>query len=157
VTFFGPAFTDAVVAEVAALLDAGPLGHEALRPPGNEVAVFGAHLTGQPLNHQLAGGRLVGSISTSAGYRLYALSTTPPEPGLVAVGHGGQSIEGELWSLPPTGLAALLVALPRPMALGPVHLQDGRTVVGFACQPDALDGAEDITSWRSWPAYLARR
>jgi allophanate hydrolase len=41
------------------------------------------------------------------------------------------------------------------MALGPVVLEDGATVVGFLCEPVAADGAEDITGYGSWPAYLA--
>jgi allophanate hydrolase len=41
------------------------------------------------------------------------------------------------------------------MALGPVALSDGRTVTGFLCEPAALTGARDITSFGGWRAYLA--
>ncbi len=48
------------------------------------IAVVGAHLAGQPLNHQLTGrgGRLVEATRTSADYRLHRLpGTVPPKPG----------------------------------------------------------------------------
>jgi allophanate hydrolase len=40
------------------------------------------------------------------------------------------------------------------MTLGAVTLADGRTVVGFGCEPAALPGSPDITAFGSWPAYL---
>ena len=51
-----------------------------------EIVVVGAHLTGMPLNHELAGagGRLVKTCRTAGDYRLFALpNTTPPKPGLM--------------------------------------------------------------------------
>ncbi|NYF10876.1 allophanate hydrolase [Leifsonia sp. AK011] len=127
--------------------------------PGIDVAVFGAHLTGQPLNGQLTdlGARFVTSIETAASYTLHALDTTPPKPGLVFVDEGGSSIGGELWRMSPAALGTFLADLPSPMTLGRVELSDGRQVVGFGCTPAALAGALDITAHGSWPAYLASR
>jgi len=73
----------------------------------------------------------------------------------VRVGREGGAIAGELWRLPPAGLAGLLAALPAPMALGRVRLADGSEPVGFLCEPAALDGAPDITAHGGWAAYLA--
>jgi allophanate hydrolase len=70
---------------------------------------------------------------------------------------GGASIEGELWALPPAGVASLLAELPAPMAFGRVTLEDGREVIGFLCEPAALADAEEITEHRGWLAYLAAR
>jgi allophanate hydrolase len=64
-------------------------------------------------------------------------------------------VTGELWQLPPAGLAALLSALPRPMALGPVDLDDGTTRPGFLCQLGTDERATDITRHGGWRAYLA--
>ena len=68
-----------------------------------DLAVVGAHLTGEPLNHQLLelGAALVTATHTAGCYRLHALAgTTPPKPGLVRVGQGeGGSIEVEVWRL----------------------------------------------------------
>ncbi|WP_425826760.1 allophanate hydrolase [Streptomyces fractus] len=146
VMLIGPAFTDERLARIAALLTAPPL----------RLAVVGAHLSGQPLNGQLLalGGRLVRTTTTAPTYRLYALNTAPPKPGLVRTGEGVSAIEAEVWQLPAEGLGAFLAALPRPMALGNVELADGTHVTGFLCEPEALDGAREITSHGSWRAYL---
>ncbi|PJN09537.1 allophanate hydrolase [Streptomyces sp. CB01635] len=153
VMLIGPAFTDERLVRIAGLLTSPPL----------RLAVIGAHLSGQPLNGQLlaAGGRLVHTTTTAPAYRLYALNTMPPKPGLVRVGDGegggkgGGTIEAEVWQLPAEGLGTLLAALPRPMALGSVELADGSFVTGFLCEPQAVDGAHEITSYGSWRAYLA--
>jgi len=155
VTVFARAFADRVAADVARLLVRAPLAPPA-GPPAIELAVVGAHLSGQPLNCELTsrGGRLVRPVRTAATYRLHRLATDPPKPGLVRVEQGGASVDGELWALPPAGLAALLAALPAPMALGRVRLDDGSEPIGFLCEPGAAAGAEDITAHGSWPAYL---
>ncbi|MFD0733285.1 allophanate hydrolase [Planotetraspora mira] len=121
------------------------------------LAVVGAHLTGQPLNHQLTGrgADLVATTTTASAYRLYALPTTPPKPGLVRTAEGGAPIEVEVWELPPDGLGSLLAEVPRPLALGQVELADGSTVTGFVCTPEGLAGATDITVHGGWRAYLA--
>jgi allophanate hydrolase len=122
-----------------------------------ELIVIGAHRSGQPLNRELTsrGARRLGVVLTAPSYRLHALATKPPKPGLVRVDGGGVAIEGELWALPPAGLASLLATLPAPMALGPVVLAGGKPVVGFLCEPLALEGAPDISAYGSWPDYLA--
>ncbi len=149
------AFEDQVALDLAArFLDVEPW--ELDPQAGIELAVFGAHLTGQPLNSQLTalGARFVGAVDTDRNYRLYALDTRPPKPGLVYVDEGGRSIRGELWSLSPGALGRFLAELPSPMTLGRVRLGDGREVVGFGCTPAALSGALEITEHDSWPAYL---
>ncbi|MEU4095210.1 allophanate hydrolase [Streptomyces sp. NPDC026673] len=127
--------------------------------PTVSFAVVGAHLSGQPLNGELLslGGHLLRPTRTAPEYRLYALPTTPPKPGLVRVPEegGGAAVEAEVWELPAEGLGRLLAALPRPMALGAVRLADGTTVPGFLCEPAALAGARDITEHGGWRAYLA--
>lgn len=150
VMLIGPAHTDERLARIAGLLR-----------PGTRLAVVGAHLTGQPLNPQLLalGARLEETTTTAPAYRLHALRTTPPKPGLVRVGEGdapGAAIETEVWRLPAEGLGALLAALPRPMTLGAVELADGTRVPGFLCEPSALAHTEDITSYGGWRRYLTR-
>lgn len=146
VMLIGPAFTDERLALIARTLTA----------PTTRIAVVGAHLSGQPLNGQLLslGARLERTTRTAPVYRLHALSTEPPKPGLVHVGEGGAAIEAEVWRLPAEGLGRLLAALPRPMALGRVELADGDEAPGFLCEPGALDGARDITEHGGWRAYL---
>jgi allophanate hydrolase len=143
----GPAGSDGRLAEIAALPDEVAV----------ELLVVGAHLDGQPLNHELlaVGGVLAGPAATAPGYRLYALGTTPPKPGLVR-GEGGASIAGETWRLPAAGFARFMAGLAAPMAIGRVRLDDGREVLGFVCEPAALAGATDITGYGGWRAWLAR-
>lgn len=143
----GPAFSDGALAELAERFANGPL----------DIFVAGAHLTGQPLNRQLvlAGGTLVGPLATAPVYRLHALDTVPPKPGLVRVPDGGASILGEVWRLPAAGFGSFVAALPAPMAIGKVELDDGRSVSGFLVEPAALDAAHDITGFGGWRSYLA--
>ncbi|MFF1441721.1 allophanate hydrolase [Streptomyces sp. NPDC058295] len=147
VMLVGPAFTDDRLARIADLLR-----------PEVYVAVAGAHLTGQPLNPQLLslGAVLDRTTTTSPVYRLHALRTAPPKPGLVHVGEGGAAIEVEVWRLPAEGLGNLLAALPRPMTLGSVELTDVTRAPGFLCEPGALGDAADITAYGGWRAYLDR-
>ncbi|WP_235038205.1 allophanate hydrolase [Microbacterium sp. 18062] len=160
VSFIVRPFEDQVAMDLAArFLDREPVSMDAEQADGIELAVFGAHLPGQPLHHQLqeAGARFVSAVQTAQAYRLYALSTTPAKPGLVRMDDGGQRVEGELWRLSPGALGEFLAQLPPPMTLGTVALAGGRQVVGFGCEPGALSGAEDITAFGGWRAYLARR
>jgi allophanate hydrolase len=124
-----------------------------------QVAVVGAHLTGQPLNWQLTerGGRLVKSCRTAAGYRLFALpETTPPKPGLMwDAGSGGTGIDIEVWSVPEDRFGSFVAAVPPPLAIGTLRLDSGELVKGFVCEPRALDGALEITHYGGWRAYLA--
>jgi allophanate hydrolase len=108
------AFADRVAGDIAGLL-AGQTGPRGVGPTGIGLVVVGAHLSGQPLNHQLTsrGGRLIAPVRTSPEYALYLLDTEPPKPGLVRVAAAGESIEAELWELPPAGLASFLDELAR--------------------------------------------
>ncbi|NNN32902.1 allophanate hydrolase [Streptomyces sp. S3(2020)] len=146
VMLIGPAHTDERLARIAALLQ-----------PETRLAVVGAHLSGQPLNPQLLalGARLDRTTTTAPVYRLHALRTDPPKPGLVHIGEGGAQIEAEVWRLPAEGLGRLLSTLPRPMTLGSVELSDGIQVPGFLCEPSALENAEDITSYGGWRSYVS--
>lgn len=153
-TLIGPAWTDEWLAELAAEF----IG-EAFQPEcsGVQLAVVGAHLSGLPLNYQLRdlGARWVESTRTAASYRLYALpNTQPPKPGLVR-GAGGSSIELEVWELTLEAFGYFVEAVPAPLAIGNVELESGKWVKGFVCEPRALEGATDITSFGGWRAYLA--
>ena len=169
VSLIGPAWSDRVQADLARRMEhaddaEAPASDDTwARPafPSVRLAVAGAHLSGQPLNRQLTdrGARLVTTTTTAPAYRLYALATEPPKPGLVRVGDGasGAAIEVEVWELPPAGFATFVAALPHPMSIGPVTLADGSEVPGFGCEPAALDGAHDITGSGGWRAHLSGR
>jgi allophanate hydrolase len=124
------------------------------------LVVVGAHLSGQPLNWQLTdrGGTLVRTTTTAAVYRLHALATDPPKPGLVRVAaDAGGAIEVEVWDLAPDAFASFVDAVPAPLCIGRLVLDEGSDAAGFLCEPIALDGAPDITAFGGWRAYLAAR
>lgn len=150
-----PAFADARAADLAGRLGAQPSAGVAAGQ-GLDLVVVGAHLSGQPLNPQLtsAGAVLVGPVTTAPDYRLFALNTEPPKPGLLRVATRGAAVTGELWRLPFAALGPFLAALPQPMALGQVRLADGSLHTGFLCEAVAVESARDITAYGSWPAYL---
>ncbi|ABM35361.1 allophanate hydrolase [Polaromonas naphthalenivorans] len=142
----------------------GATGHAAVPfeaaaavPSGQvQVAVCGAHLQGQPLNHQLTsrGARLVQRTTTAPEYRLYALPDGR-RPGLVRVAEGGAAIEVEVWELPASQFGSFVDGIPAPLGIGRTVLADGRAVAGFICEPAGLQGARDITALGGWRAWLA--
>ena len=125
------------------------------------LAVVGAHLTGQPLNRELTdrGARLVRSVQTAPVYRLYALAGAGPrKPGLVRVdGGAGASVEVEVWELGEAAFGSFVAAVPPPLAIGTLLLEDGTAVKGFLCEAHAVASADDISRYGGWCAYLASR
>jgi allophanate hydrolase len=117
ITLLAPAGHDARLASIGRVFHANTklkMGAKGLTQPplaslpsgvhGDEIAiaVVGAHLSGMALNGELKtlGGRLLEQAATAPDYTLYALSTTPPKPGMLRVEAGkGSSIELEIWAL----------------------------------------------------------
>lgn len=120
------------------------------------LAVFGAHLQGQPLNHELAnlGAVLVGPCRTAPEYRMYALAN-PPRPGLIRVAEKGEAIGGEIWAVPADKLGIFVKGIRAPLGVGTVHLDDGGTVLGFICEGLGVKGCPDITRFGDWRSYKA--
>lgn len=123
------------------------------------VAVVGAHLSGMPLNAQLTerGASLIRATGTAPDYQFFALpGTVPPKPGLLRVAPGqGASIAVEVWEMPLEHYGSFVALIPAPLGIGTLTLADGSTVQGFICEPQALQGALNITHWGGWRAYIA--
>jgi len=122
------------------------------------IAVVGAHLSGMALNGELKAlaGRLVETTMTAPDYKLYALDTTPPKPGMLRVEPGaGTAIQLEIWALSASAFGKFVAAIPPPLSIGTIRLADGRNVKGFIVEPAALDGARDISAFGGWRAYMA--
>ena len=117
------------------------------------LVVVGAHRKGQPLAQQLEerGAFWDGPVRTAARYRMVALDTVPPKPGVYRSDDGAELV-GERWLLSPAALGTFLADLPEPMLLGSIQLADGSTAVGFACDAVAAERGEDITAWGDWLA-----
>ncbi len=124
------------------------------------LAVVGAHLRGQPLNHQLTelGAEFVRSALTAPFYRLYALQDAdPPKPGLMRLGRGeGAGIRVEVWGLTTESFGAFVEKVPAPLCIGTIELEDGESVKGFLCEPHVIADARDITEFGGWVEFLNR-
>ncbi len=122
-----------------------------------EIAVVGAHLSDLPLNHELTsrGGVLRRAVRTEPLYRFYALAGGPPRrPGLIRVGEGGHAIAAEVWALPPEGFGRFVAAIPAPLCIGTLRLEDGTTPKGFLVEPEGLAGAEEISRFGGWRGFI---
>jgi len=129
-------------------------------PTGGDltIAVVGAHMSGMALNGELRmlGGRLIEQAITAPDYKLYALPTTPPKPGMLRVDAGqGAAIELEVWALAASAFGAFVAAIPPPLSIGTIRLADGRNVKGFLVEAAGLEGARDITAFGGWRTYMA--
>ncbi len=173
ITLVAPAGQDAQLASIGRVFHADtrlPMGARSLPQPalaalpaglsGDEIAiaVVGAHLSGMALNGELKtlGGRFLEAARTAADYRLYALPTTPPKPGMLRVEAGaGSPIELELWALPAAAFGKFVAAVPPPLSIGTVRLADGRGVKGFIVEAADVDGAREISAFGGWRAFVA--
>jgi allophanate hydrolase len=134
------------------------LGPAPVAPGRIEVAVCGAHLRGMPLNHQLTGrgAYCVQTVRSAPRYRLLALAGGPPaRPGMIRVAEGGVAVEMELWSIPQAQFGSFVAAIPAPLGIGKVELEDGRWVSGFICEGIGQAGALDISAYGGWRAWRA--
>ena len=174
-TLLAPAGRDALLASIGRVFHADtglamgargltqpPLASLPTREAAEEIpiAVVGAHLTGMALNRELTalGGRLLETATTAPDYRLYALSTTPPKPGMLRVEAGaGTSIALEVWMLSAAAFGQFVAAIPPPLGIGTVRLADGRGIKGFIVEPTAIDGARDISSFGGWRAFMTEK
>jgi allophanate hydrolase len=173
ITLLAPAGRDALLASIGRVfhadtgLDVGanaiaqpPLAALPARAGGDDIAiaVVGAHLSGMALNGELKAlsGRLVETAITAPDYKLYALDTMPPKPGMLRVeASTGTGIELEIWALSASAFGKFVAAIPPPLSIGTIRLADGRNVKGFLVEPAALDGARDISAFGGWRAFMA--
>jgi len=154
VSFVTDAFHDQVAIDLAARFVGEPEPALVSVAPGHDVAVFGAHLRGEPLNAQLVelGARYVRDVSTAPAFRMLLVEGSVDRPAVVRSGDG-RELPGELWRLSPLAVTHLLDSIAAPLALGRIELADGSVVIGFTA---SVDGTErDITDHGGWRAFRA--
>ena len=164
VSLIGPAWADARLLdlarrfeEIAPMPEPPPIDLTGTRPTV-KLAVVGAHLAAMPLHWQLTSrdARLVRRCKTAPVYKLYAIAgSIPPKPALVHAGADGAAIEVEVYELEMAAFGSFVAEVPPPLAIGTVTLEDGSEVKGFVAEPRALAGADDITAFGGWRAYIA--
>ena len=171
VTLLAPAGQDGLVAALARDVHAasgmalGATGWKAA-PTGRavskaasdtiEIAVVGAHLSDMPLNGQLKdlGAKFNRAVRTTPHYRLYALAgQAVPKPGMIRA-DAASAIEVEVWELTADAFGRFVAAIPAPLGIGSVSLEDGTSVKGFLVEPAGLAGAVEISSFGGWRRYV---
>jgi len=127
-------------------------------PKMTNIVVCGAHLDGQPLNWQLVerGARKRATTTSAPHYRLYALPDGK-RPGVERNSPNGVSIEVEVWEMPSENFGSFVAAIPAPLGIGKIELQDGTWESGFICEAYGLEDALDISQHGGWRAYLDSR
>ncbi len=121
------------------------------------LAVNGTLMRGLELNANLveAGATFVREARTAPVYRLWSIDDR--HPAMIRVDIGGAAIALEVWSVPPEGLASILLKEPPGLCIGKVSLEDGSETLGVLGEPALCEGQRDITTYGGWRAYLASR
>ena len=122
------------------------------------LAVNGTLMRGLELNGNLveAGATFVEETRTAPVYRLWSIDDRHPAMIRVDDG-GGAAIAVEVWSVPPEGLASILLKEPPGLCIGKVRLSDGSEVLGVLGEPALCAGQREITTYGGWRAYAASR
>jgi hypothetical protein len=119
------------------------------------LAVNGTLMRGLELNFNLleAGATFVKEARTTAVYRLWSINDR--HPAMMHVTSGGVSVEVEVWSVPASGLAAILLKEPPGLCIGKVQLSDGEQMLGVLGEPALCENQQEISHFGGWRAYLA--
>ena len=173
ITLLAPAGKDAQLASIGRVFHADTkltMGACGLSQPplaalpagvgGDEIAiaVVGAHLSGMVLNGELKtlGARLLEATATAPDYKLYALGTTPPKPGMLRVeaGNGPRSS----WRSGRCRRRLSANSSPRSRRRcrsAPCDWPTAAASRALWSSPTAVDGARDISAFGGWRAFMA--
>jgi hypothetical protein len=153
----GRSGTRIVIADAASPANPGP-AIPTLEPTGGSavlLAVNGTLMRGLRLNPNMlsAGATFVREAITEPVYRLWTINDN--HPAMIRVTDGsGVAVELEVWSVPATGLAAILLKEPTGLTSGKVKLSDGSTVLGVLGESALVEGQSEITALRGWRRYM---
>ncbi len=121
------------------------------------LAVNGTLMRGLKLNPNMVAAKatFVRETKTEAAYRLWTINDE--HPAMLRVTDGtGVKVAVEVWSVPPAGLAGILLNEPPGLCIGKVRLEDGSIVLGVLGEPALVEGHREITKYGGWRAYLAQ-
>ena len=118
------------------------------------LAVNGTLMRGLELNPNLleVDATFVREATTEPSYRLWSIHDR--HPAMVRVKSGGVAVVVEVWSVPPAGLASILLKEPPGLSIGKVKLADGSEVLGVLGEPILCEGQKEITRFGGWRAYV---
>ncbi|MBW4694569.1 MAG: glutamyl-tRNA amidotransferase [Lyngbya sp. HA4199-MV5] len=119
------------------------------------LAVNGTLMRGLELNAnmELVEAEFVREAFTEPTYRLWSINDR--HPAMVRVSTGGTAIAVEVWAVPASKMAFLLLLEPPGLSIGKVRLADGEEVLGVIGEPILCEGKREITAWGGWRAYIA--
>jgi hypothetical protein len=117
------------------------------------LAVNGTLMRGLELNPRMlaVGGRFDREATTTPQYRLWSIDDR--HPAMIRVREGGVAVAVEVWRIPETGFAQLLIGEPPGLCIGKVQLADGEETLGVLGSRRCARPARDHTL-RRLAAYL---
>ena len=121
------------------------------------LAVNGTLMRGLELNPNMlaVGATFVREDATVPAYRLFSIGDR--HPGMFRVASGGVPVAVEVWSVPPDGLASILLKEPPGLSIGKVSLLSGDEILGVLAEPILCEGQQEITRFGGWRAYISTK
>jgi hypothetical protein len=122
------------------------------------LAVNGTLMRGLELepNMHAAGAAFVREDTTQPAYRLWTIDDV--HPAMIRVTDGsGVGVAVEVWDVPDSGFAGILLKEPPGLSIGKVTLAGGETVLGVIGEPALVEGQTEITAFGGWRAYTASK
>ncbi len=118
------------------------------------LAVNGTLMQGLELNENLisVGATFIRETTTEPMYRLWSIDDR--HPAMLKVTEEGAAIAVEVWSVPASGVSALLMLEPAGLCIGKVRLTDGEEVLGVLGEPFLCEGKREITQFGGWRSYI---
>lgn len=119
------------------------------------LAVNGTLMRGLELNPnmQRVGAVFVKEALTQPVYRLWSIGDR--HPAMQRVREGGTAIAVEVWEVPTTGIAQLLLWEPPGLCIGKVRLADGEEVLGVLGEAFLCEDQREITACGGWRSYIS--
>ncbi|RWE01612.1 MAG: allophanate hydrolase, partial [Mesorhizobium sp.] len=71
------------------------------------------------------------------------------------VGNDGTAIEIEVWRLCADAFGRFVAAIPPPLGIGTIELDDGTSAKGFLAESAGLSAATDISAYGGWRSFIA--
>ncbi len=119
-----------------------------------QLAVNGTLMRGLELNQNLLAidAKFLREAQTEPKYRIWSIGDR--HPAMLKVKAGGVAISVEVWAVPASGLATLLMQEPPGLSIGKVRLTSGEEVLGVLGEPFLCEGQLEITQYGGWRPYI---
>lgn len=119
-----------------------------------QLAVNGTLMRGLELNQNLLviEAKFLRETQTEPAYRIWSIGDR--HPAMLKVKEDGVAVAVEVWEVPASGLATLLIQEPPGLSIGKVRLIEGEEVLGVLGEPFLCEGQVEITQYGGWRAYI---